>query len=68
MASETQAHPPAADHHDAHGHDAHEHGHFGPEMWVIPEAPGLVAEVNEKQNAPSGIFRMVLFAGAALLL
>ena len=62
MASETQAHPPAAD----HGHDAHEHGHFGPEMWVIPEAPGLVAEVNEKQNAPSGIFRMVLLAGAAL--
>ena len=66
MASETQAHPPADHGHDAHGHDAHEHGHFGPEMWVIPEASGLVAEVNEKQRTTPGIFRMVLYAGAAL--
>ena len=54
MASETQA------------HDAHEHGHFGPEMWVIPEPTGLVADVTEKQRAPSALFRAVLIIGAAL--
>ena len=57
MASETQTHG---------GHDAHEHGHFGPEMWVIPEPTGLVADVTEKQRAPSALFRAVLIIGAAL--
>ena len=73
MASETQSHSPMADHgvadHGAahHGHDsAHEHGHFGPEMWVIPEASGLVAEVNEKQRSAASVFRIALFVGGAL--
>ena len=67
MASETQAHPPHADHHDAHEHGgAHEFGHFGPEMWVIPEASGLVAAVDEKQRNTPGIFRVALIIAGVL--
>ena len=81
MASEAPAHgTPHSDHaavpdgptHDgaAHaggGHDsAHEHGHFGPEMWVIPERSGLVAGVLARERAAPAIFRLVLWAGLAL--
>ncbi len=59
MASETQVHG---------DHDTHEHGHFGPEMWVIPEPTGLVSDVIEKQRAPSAFFRAVLIVGAVLTL
>ena len=59
MASGTQA----SGAHEAHGH---EHGHFGPEMWVIPEPTGIVSDVAEKQRAGSTLFRMVLIVGAAL--
>ena len=52
-----QEHPPAAD---------HEHGHFGPEMWVIPERSGLVADVTAKNQAGSSLLRMVFIAGGAL--
>ena len=50
-------HPPAAD---------HEHGHFGPEMWVIPERSGLVADVTAKSQAGSSLLRMVFIAGGVL--
>ena len=62
MASETQGHSAPS----GHSHDAHEHGHFGPEMWVIPEASGLVADVNEKQRTTPSVFRLAFFAGIAL--
>ena len=70
MASEAQAHgTPHADHdaNAAHGHDAaHEHGHFGPEMWVIPEGPGLVAGVLERERTTPAVFRLLLWGGLAL--
>ena len=59
MASEAQAHT-------GHEHDAHESGHFGPEMWVIPERSGLVADVTAKNQAGSSLLRMVFLVGGAL--
>ena len=66
MASEAQAQPGPG--HEATGqeHGAHEHGHFGPEMWVIPERPGLVADVTEKNQAGSSLLRMIFIAGGVL--
>jgi molybdopterin-containing oxidoreductase family membrane subunit len=54
MASETQA------------HDAHEHGHFGPEMWVIPGPTSLAADVVERQRSSSPLFSAMLYVGGLL--
>ncbi len=62
MASEAQAHTETGH----GGHDAHESGHFGPEMWVIPERSGLVADVTAKSQAGSGLLRMLFYVGGAL--
>ena len=68
MASEMQAHsgtaPPA--HNAGAAHDAHEHGHFGPEMWVIPESTGLVSDVAVKQRSTPSLFRVAFLAAAGL--
>ena len=67
MASETQGQRPEVEHGQAaHGDGSHEYGHFGPEMWVIPEASGLVAEVAEKQRATPTLFRAALIIAAIL--
>ena len=73
MASETQAHRgTAAPARPGNGgsaggsHDAHEHGHFGPEMWVIPESTGLVADVVAKQRTTAPVFRAILWGGLLL--
>ena len=50
----------------AHGDGAHEHGHYGPEMWVIPEPTGLVSDVVAKQRTAPPIFRIALWGGLAL--
>ena len=68
MASETQA-PSGAGataHNAGDAHDAHEHGHFGPEMWVIPESTGLVADVAVKQRSTPSLFRVAFLAAAGL--
>ncbi len=62
MASETQAHGGPG----AHEGQAHEHGHFGPEMWVIPEPTGLADDVVARQRAGSTLFRAALWVGLAL--
>ncbi len=56
----------AGEAHPQTGHETHEHGHFGPEMWVIPERSGLVAEVTEKSQAGSGLLRVVFITGGVL--
>lgn len=75
MAREAQAHGPhagreaqqesagAARAHDG-GHS--EHGHFGPEMWVIPERTGMVAGALERERSKPALFRYALWVAAGL--
>ena len=71
MASEAHAQPGPGHDHDAHGvaspgHDSHEYGHFGPEMWVIPERSELVSGVVQRQQEGSSLLRWVFIVGGIL--